>query len=314
MKLSAFDLEATGTGVDDAQVVQAAVVSAGVGRVRLRDLRSTESFSQANQNMSVGQRVELHSTSEHVQLFHVPEIPRASTKVHGITAEQVADCKPFGRCVVSFSRALTVRGVVAVSFNGCRYDVAVIARYLLARELALYEREHGKKPAAGAPPRPTQEAIELRLRKRHVDVYRLWQRVRRSKSRANCYAGSLSGAHLYYTGEEFDGAHDAAVDCTATLRVLDCMLREGDVPDVDTAIAWSNKPLPGDVDFAGKFRWDVDQAVFAFGKHRDEPLESKAAAGFLTWMLGKDFSPETKRMIKRYQAGEYPAREYENEV
>ena len=54
--------------------------------------------------------------------------------------------------------------------------------------------------------------------------------------------------------------------------------------------------------------------MFAFGKHQGEPLESKAAAGFLTWMLDKDFPAETKRIIKRYRAGEYPVREHENEV
>lgn len=297
-----FDLETTGTDVETCEVVQAAVVSAPL-------------------DTDIAARGLLFSRAEaHSQLFAARDVPLESTRVHRITDRNPerfdfpvaiipADAPPFGACVHSMARALTEGDTVAVSFNGCGYDIPVIARYL-----------HRVAPGVYV----SRDAAEARLRERHIDVMRLWARARAAALpmddgigarglalTADLLIGGLMSAHVFWLGSKFDSAHDAANDCRATLAVLDAMLRSGFV-DVEQAIRWSNAPLPGDVDFDGKFKWSGDQAVISFGKHAGTPLE-RLPASYLRWMLESDFPASTKDVVRRFLAGEYPARQYESE-
>jgi len=243
--------------------------------------------------------------------------------VHGITAEMVADCKPFGAVVRSFVQALTEPDVVIVTFNGCSYDIPIIARHAATRELpsgGLGTSGHNAPTLAQWD--AVQRDIEQALRARHIDVMRLWWRARQASLpmpnsgmlllTSNMFAGSLTAAHGFYTGEGFDDAHNAEVDCCSALRVLHEMLCSGFVT-VDTAIKWSNEPLPGDVDFAGKFKWEGDRAVITFGTHSGTSIEA-VDRSYLQWMLSKDFPADTKDIVRRFLAGEYPVRKYEDET
>ena len=299
MKFKCFDLETTGVDVETATVVQAAVVIA--------DSLTTQGLADAEQ---------------HDQLFAARDVPVGATQVHRITDRDPErfdfpvrvipdDALPFGQCAASMLTALTDDGVVAVSFNGCAYDIPIVARFAA--------------PSLGC----TREAASVRLRARHVDVMRLWWRVRGQARRtlwsvqqfngyvcltSDMFAGSLTAAHGFFFGKPFDDAHDATVDCMATLRVLSAMLTDGFVPDVETAIRWSNLPLPGDVDFGGKFKWEGDTCVITIGKQAGTPLES-VDRGFLRWMLDKDFADDTKAIVRNYLTrGEYPQRRYEDET
>jgi hypothetical protein len=299
LTLRCFDLETTGVDVDTCEVVQAAVVhQRQVGHSRERTADS--------------------------QLFAATNVPPESTAVHRITDRDPdrfafpvtvipADAPRFAACVRAMVCSLTADDVVSVSFNGCGYDIPIIARYAA--------------PVLGI----TREAAEVRLRANHIDVMRLWARARKmgieapwvdheahryfdyaSVLTSDMFAGGLGAAHGFWIGRGFSDAHDAAVDCRATLAVLNEMLTSGFVT-VEQAIEWSNLPLPGDVDFDGKFKWSGDQAVIGFGKHADTPIES-IDSGYLTWMLKSDFPASTKQVIRNYLAGEYPQRAYESET
>jgi len=301
MRLAAFDLETTGVDVDTCEVVQAAAVFADV----------TEAG-----------RVDFQSVEAHVATFYADNIPRAATEVHGISAEDVADSPRFERASLSLFNSLTGNGVVAVSFNGCGYDIPIVARFAHPHEL----RGEYKEMPTFAQYKIIERDMELHLRSRHIDVMRLWMRVRATKRVApweedyplaltsDMFAGSLIAAHGFYHGDGFGGAHDAGADCRATLAVLDAMLDAGDVPDIETAIKWSNQPLPGFVDFGGKFKWDGDQAVITIGKQAGTPVEH-VDRGFLKWMLkpDKDFDEDTKAIVRLVLGGGYPERKYEDE-
>jgi hypothetical protein len=310
MKFECFDLETTGVDVATCEVLQAAVVEASAG---------VTTYDQCSRVYSSG--IDFVTAVSRSMLFHAATIPAGATAVHGITAEMVADCKPFGAVVRSFVQALTEPDVVLVTFNGCGCDIPIIARYLenLPR-ISTYDAPH-----RSAGERETQ------LRARHIDVMRLWWRARQAKLlpawfdedafnntsyaprlTSDMFAGSLVAAHGFYCGEGFDDAHNAAVDCLATLRVLHEMLVSGFVT-VETAIKWSNEPLPGDVDFSGKFKWDGDRCVITIGKQAGTPIED-VEVGFLRWMLGKDFPADTKDIVRRFLAGEYPVRKSEDET
>lgn len=319
------DLETTGVDIDTALVVQAAIVDA-VDDAALRDRTKR---------------------TEHTSLFAARDVPVGATKVHRITDRNPErfdfpvtviprDAPDFAACVLSMVRTLTEPDVVSVSFNGCGYDLPILARYVHALGPSIFNAVLGtERSIAGLRLSPnSREWIELRLRARHIDVMRLWARARalgidapwRSEClgvdeggvqwfvpdlNASMFAGGLTPACGFWLGRGFDSAHDAAVDCHATLDVLHAMLAAGFVT-VDTAIKWSNEPLPGDVDFDGKFKWEGDQAVTAFGKHSGTPLE-QLPVSYVQWMLNSDFPASTKRLLAEFTKGHYPERMYENE-
>ena len=299
MIFRSFDLETTSVDVETCVVVQAAIVDA---------VASADHFP--------GDQRTTHS-----QLFAARDVPIASTRVHRITDRNPerfdfpvrlipADAPAFGECVQSMVAALAKPDVVSVSFNGMGYDIPILVRYCEINREAL---------------------ASVALRRRHIDVMRLWARARSMalpmpwecgsqygsggcslSLTADMFAGGLTPAHGFWLGRGFDSAHDASVDCHATLDVLREMLVSGFV-DVDTAIKWSNEPLPGDVDFDGKFKWNDDQVVISFGKHSGTPIEDLPAS-YLSWMLTSDFPTSTKALIRGYLQGAYPARAYEDET
>lgn len=278
MKFIAFDLETTGVDVETAEVVQATVVEASL------------SLTMHGYHLEIGETT--------TQLFFVASIPEGATAVHGIRAEDVADKPPFVHAVRSLVKGLTAPDVVAVSFNGCAYDIPIIARHLHATGTYAVSVVLG----SAVSPTLSREMIERQLRASHIDVMRLWWRVKQSaglapwcddeahrymsyapRLTADMFAGSLVAAHGFFKGEGFGGAHDAGNDCRATLAVLGEMLMHVEGLTVDKAIQWSNEPLPGDVDFAGKFKWQGDRCVITIGKQAGTPIE-QVEIGFLRWM------------------------------
>lgn len=322
MIFRSFDLETTSVDVETCVVVQAAIVDA---------------VASAD-GLPGGQR------TTHSQLFAAHDVPIASTRVHRITDRNPerfdfpvrlipADAPAFLACVQSMAVALTELDVVSVSFNGCGYDIPIVARYLhsLGGDVIGETLGSERRIAAQVLSPLSREWVELRLRQRHIDVMRLWARTRSMalpmpwecgsqygsggcslSLTADMFAGGLTPAHGFWLGRGFDSAHDASVDCHATLDVLREMLVSGFV-DVDTAIKWSNEPLPGDVDFDGKFKWSDDQVVISFGKHAGTPIEDLPTS-YLQWMLTSDFPTSTKALIGGYLQGAYPVRAYEDET
>lgn len=305
MKCIAFDLETTSTDPASAEVVQAAIVSA----------------------TWLDHKAGLSIDDTHSRLFAARDVPAAATAVHRVTDRDPErfdfpvrvipeDAPSFVSCVQSMVGTLLADDAVSVSYNGIAYDIPIIAR--------CFAMSYGSGCAASA--------VEQMLRERHIDVMRLWLRIKSTTTTAvtawqdklhdtargwwptltaDMFAGSLTAAHGFFLGEGFGSAHDASADCRATLAVLEVMLCEGFVPDIETAIAWSNAPKPGDVDFDGKFRWEGDRAVLAIGKkHANTPIE-EVPKSYLSWMLSANFPASTKRVVADFLKGVYPVREGE---
>ncbi len=218
-------------------------------------------------------------------LCYVPEIPIGATAVHGIKPSEVADRKSFFEQVGVIARLLA-RCEVIVTFNGAIYDVPI-----LAREAA------------------TAGVDVSFVDARHLDCYRAWRRLQYVDARAACYSGSLAGAHLYLTGETFEGAHDARVDCRATLRVARALLQRY---PLSSLLRWTSLPLPGYADREGKLRWVGDVLTFASGKEAGKDI-AEVDDGFLRWVLDKDFPEDVKAIVRLVRGGGYPSRRYEDE-
>jgi DNA polymerase-3 subunit epsilon len=110
----------------------------------------------------------------------------------------------------------------------------------------------------------------------------------------------LAAAVRTYLGREHDAGHSAAADVLATALVLDAMLAR--YPDLPRSVAGLHQHFTDadDVGSDGFFRRVEDTVRFVKGKHRGLSLAAVAIASpdYLEWMLGQDFFPDTKAVVR----------------
>jgi DNA polymerase-3 subunit epsilon len=200
-----------------------------------------------------------------------PEVPihPEATSVHGITMEDLATCPLFAAVVAEFL-PLIVAADVVVGYN-VAFDLDMI---------------QGELSRAKIPP------LDL-TGKQIVDVLRLWHHVE---------PRTLVAAHAKFCGVPLVNAHQAEADVAATARVLASML---------TAFGFADKPWPEIAAISDPFakrvtwlgpshhiQWDESGAVvFGFGKYKGQQV-GHADAGFLKWVLAKDFPPHVKKICQ----------------
>jgi DNA polymerase-3 subunit epsilon len=110
---------------------------------------------------------------------------------------------------------------------------------------------------------------------------------------------SLSAAVKFYCGREHAGAHDALVDVNETVCVLDGQLeRYQDLAKMTVEELARFSRYEDFMDVHGKIiRGPDGDAVFNFSKVRG--VKVKDDPGFARWMMGKDFSENTLRVLRR---------------
>jgi hypothetical protein len=288
VRLFGLDFETTGVDVASCGVVQAACVewSAWEWSTATADTRNTEVQAEA------------------VLCRPGVPIPLASTLVHGITDSAgaaaaraalgreptlvTAEHHTFAALAGSLLDTIEAAGGILVTFNGCTFDLPILER-------------HARRKLAA----------------RHIDVYRMHQQARAAGTLcehvaggwpASIFTASLSAAHVFWTGEVFAGAHDALVDVRATLRTLLAMLEHPDAGwTLDAAFAATTDPLPGDVDFSGKMRWNHEgEAVWSVGKKHAGTRLRDLDRGYMRWVLREDFPDDTKAILQAALRGVYP--------
>lgn len=198
----------------------------------------------------------------------VPIHPEA-TGVHGISMEDVAGCPLFPDLVSELLPMIA--------------EADVIVGYNVAFDLDMLQCELSR---AGLPP------LDL-TGKQIVDVLRLWH-----------YAEprTLVAAHAKFCGAELVDAHQAEADVAATARVLASMLATFGLADKPwTEIASISNPFANRAAWLGPshhIQWDESGAVvFGFGKYKGQQV-GHADAGFLKWVLAKDFPPHVQKICR----------------
>lgn len=120
----------------------------------------------------------------------------------------------------------------------------------------------------------------------------------------------LSAASVHYLGREHVDAHSAVADVEVTEAILEQQLqRHPEVPRTPEEIhEWLFPTDPNAVDSGGRFRWEGDEVVLAFGKHSGTKLRN-VDVGFLRWMTGASFIAEDAKAIARNALnGQYPTK------
>lgn len=194
-------------------------------------------------------------------------IPEEASEIHGITDEMVANAPTMQDIAEEVWRM--VEGTTLVGYNIRRFDTP-----LLATELSRCGLPGGKL-----------------LDQPEIDLYRLWHELE---------PRTLEGAFRRFLGREMEGTAHRAGDDTEELPGLLGAMRELTPAGPEELAAMCRSP--DEVDRDGKFRRTEEGAiVFAFGKNEGVPILSER--GYLHWMLGADFSPEVKSIIRREMGG-----------
>lgn len=229
-------------------------------------------------------------------------IPPLVQQLTGITDADVADAPSFKSLAASL--ATKFKGCDFAGFNSNHFDIPMLAEEFLRAGIDF-------------------DFSSCRL----IDAQTIFHKMERR---------NLAAAYKFYCGRKMEDdfeAHRADQDTEATYRVLmgelDKYSAENQTEperqlanDMDVLAEFSKNN--DNVDFAGRIVWKevtgadgkpvmgadgkpMRQEVFNFGKHKGLPVADvlKRDPGYFSWMLGGDFTYNTKQVLTRIRLREF---------
>lgn len=250
-------------------------------------------------------KVEVDGTEKPVNYFVNPQqpIPEFVQQLTHITDEQVKDAPTFKQLAATLREEFT--GCDFAGFNSNKFDIPLLAEEFL------------------------RAGIDFDFTKsRLIDASVIFRKMERR---------NLAAAYKFYTGRKMEDdfqAHLADEDTAATWAVLQGQLdmyspENQEEPerqlenDMDKLNAFCNEDN-NNIDFAGRIAWgpvkdangkpllnadgtERKQEVFNFGKYKDMPVVDvlRRDPGYFSWILGNDFTLNTKQVLTRIRLREY---------
>jgi DNA polymerase-3 subunit epsilon len=250
--LAFFDLETTGTDVGKDRIVEISVIKI------LPDSRE-EIFNK-----------KINPT--------IP-IPPETTKIHGISDEDVKEAPTFKDIageLLNFLKNCDLAG-----YNCLKFDVPLLAEEFYRADVD----------------------FEVKNRK-VIDVQNIFHKMEQR---------TLQAAYRFYCNKELTNAHSAEADTRATLDVLKAQVeRYATEPYIDRN-GTKSFPVKNDIEALEKFSHyrrhadlvghvvfnDKGEEVFNFGKYKGQRVEDvfKKAPQYYDWMQKADFPLSTKKLL-----------------
>ena len=193
-------------------------------------------------------------------------IPEESTKIHGITDEDVKDCPTFK--AIAKSLAAQIEGCDLAGYNSNRFDIPLLAEEFL------------------------RAGVDIDLNKRKfIDVQTIFYK---NEPR------TLSAAYTFYCNKNLENAHSSLADTTATYEILKAQLdKYADLQnDVNYLSHYSS--FTTNVDFAGRMIYnDKNEEVINFGKYKGQRVTDvfQKDPSYYSWMMNGDFPLNTKKIL-----------------
>lgn len=193
-------------------------------------------------------------------------IPAATTAVHGITDEKVANEPTFKELASQIHNM--IKDSDLAGFNSDRFDIPLLAEELLHAE------------------------VDFDMKNRvSVDVQTIFHKKEER---------TLSAAYKFYCNESLENAHSAEADTMATYEILKAQLDRYD--DLDNDMKWLSEftTRKKSVDFAGFIALNKDgKEIFTFGKNKGQLVEEvlEKEPGYYGWIQGADFPLYTKKVL-----------------
>ena len=242
-----FDLETTGTNINSDRIVEICYLKV---------------YPNGNEE------------SKTLRINPEMHIPEASSAVHGIYDEDVADCPKFKDAAKNI--ASDIEGCDLAGFNSNRFDIPVLAEEFL------------------------RAGVDIDLMKRKfVDVQVIYHKLEQR---------TLSAAYKFYCDKNLEDAHTAEADTRATYEVLKAQLdRYADVLENDINFLSNYSCYSRNVDFAGRIVYnDQDVEVFNFGKYKGVSVKEvlQKDPGYYSWIMQGDFTLNTKNVLTKIRLRE----------
>lgn len=237
-----FDLETTGTNVTQDRIVEISMVKVLPGdKDPIKDTRRV--------NPGI-------------------KIPAEATEVHGITNEDVANCRTFKEMAKEIAQFFT--GCDIAGFNSNKFDLPMLSEEFSRAGVYFDFTKH-----------------------RFIDVQTIFHKKEQR---------TLVAAYRFYCDKDLENAHSAMADTMATFEVLEAQLeRYSDLPtDVEQLSIYSAQNR--NVDLMGRLIYnDEGKEVINFGKYKGKLAEEvlRHDPGYFSWILGGDFPQNTKDVFTR---------------
>lgn len=237
-----FDLETTGTNVTQDRIVEISMVKVLPG-----DKDPITDTRRVNPGIA---------------------IPAEATKVHGITNEDVANCRTFKEMAKEIAQFFT--GCDIAGFNSNKFDIPMLSEEFSRAGVYFDFTKH-----------------------RFIDVQTIFHKKEQR---------TLVAAYRFYCNKDLENAHSAMADTMATFEVLEAQLeRYSDLPtDVEQLSIYSSQNR--NVDLMGRLIYnDEGKEVVNFGKYKGKLAEEvlRHDPGYFSWILNGDFPQNTKDVFTR---------------
>ncbi len=196
------------------------------------------------------------------------KIPAEATEVHGITNEDVANCRTFKEMAKEIAQFFT--GCDIAGFNSNKFDLPMLSEEFSRAGVSFDFTKH-----------------------RFIDVQTIFHKKEQR---------TLVAAYRFYCNKNLENAHSAMADTMATFEVLEAQLeRYSDLPtDVEQLSIYSSQNR--NVDLMGRLVYnDEGKEVINFGKYKGQLAEEvlRRDPGYFSWILGGDFPQNTKDVFTR---------------
>lgn len=250
--LAFIDLETTGINVSTDRIVEIAIL-----KIKVNGEKETKAM-RINPEML---------------------IPEESSKIHGITNDDVKDCQTFAQAAPQLAAFL--EGCDLAGYNSNKFDIPLLAEEFLRAEVD----------------------FDLKNRKL-IDVQNIFHIMEQR---------TLAAAYKFYCGKEIINAHSAEADINATYEVFMAQLEKyKDVqmkdekgvlytPVVNNMEALSKLTTrTRNADLVGRIQYNAKgQEVFAFGKHKDKSVEEvfEKEPAYYKWIMDNEFPLYTKKVV-----------------
>ncbi len=193
-------------------------------------------------------------------------IPLNSTKIHGITDEDVKDSPTFSEIAKTLSK--TLEGCDLAGYNSNKFDIPLLAEEFI------------------------RSGVDIDLKKRKfIDVQVIFHKKEQR---------TLSAAYKFYCNKDLEKAHSAEADTKATYEILKAQLEK--YPDlsneIDQLAEYSSHNR--NVDFVGRIIYnEQEEEIFNFGKYKGQKVEDvfKKDPAYYSWMINNDFPSYTKKIL-----------------
>ncbi len=237
--LAFFDLETTGTNVTKDRIVEISIV-------------------KVNPNQSIDTKT--------MRINPTVPIPKETTKIHGISNEDIKDAPTFKQVAKEILTFL--KGCDLAGFNSNRFDIPLLAEEFL------------------------RAGVDFDVRNRKfVDVQTIFHKKEQR---------TLSAAYKFYCNKNLENAHSAEADTKATYEILKAQLDKYDDLENDIEFLSKFSRYHNNADFAGQIVFnDKGEEVFNFGKNKGKTVESVFAEnpGYYSWIMNADFPLFTKKIL-----------------